>query len=838
MKMWQRSIGVVLLASAMGTVTFAQVSPYVMEVRPTSAVEQTSLSLSASFTSNVQLQRVQLYYRQFGESEYKQQEMLLSGQTAVATIPANVITPPYLEYYLKLFFADGSKATFPTDNPDGNPNKLSVQAANPKDQEVRFLSPEAGELLTAEDLAVAISLMFASDAVDKRKTKLYLDNVEVTREAILSDDVLLYRPKNFDKPLSMGAHTITVELRDTLGRTYHTTSLSCNLSTAIAIEETKSSLQYNANGQLEYRNEKIDTTTTTYVRGDLHVGGSYKFLNFGGDLHLTNEDKSDRQPQNRYLATVQAADYVKLQIGDAYPIFPSLIISGKRVRGITGSLTLGYFNLDVTAGKTYRAVEGIILGDTTYADSSAWSTRPKESFHNPDSANSLAYKLFTSGTYAQDFFAIRPSFGSGETFQLGFTYLKAKDDISTIQYGTYPKENLVMGTDLLLAFDNQRIKWFTQAAFSLSNSDISSGSFTDSEIDSVEGVYDTTKNHAQALSDADNLKKVATTARNFMTINANLFPLNPTDGLPSLALESELALNYFNNYLRAMVFRRGNAYQSFGNEYVQTDIEGMNISDRVRLWQNRILASVSYETKWNSVRNTNSTPQTTFNTFNSSITAYPGADLPGITLGYGFYTRKNSIAIIPDTVAQAPGDTLYPSTHIDSAYVANEITNRFYISLNHDFQFGIRQSVSLTASIANKTDNTFYKRDQNNMNVAVSWTGYYSIPLQTTVSLIASKNATYSAMQDSTTKYLSTTKEQDFNYSTISVNARYRLFQDQLNLIATFAPSFGDFKRTLLQVGADYQFVPRHSVVGQLDYINNPDRASDVIASIIYRFSF
>jgi hypothetical protein len=826
MKVWQRRIGIAMLACTIGATMSAQVSPYVMEVRPASAIERTQAALSVSFTSNAQLRRVQLHYRQFGESEYKQQEMLLSGQTAVVTIPANVITPPYIEYYLELFFTDGSKATFPTENPDGNPNKLSVQAANPKEREVRFLSPEPGETVTAEDLAIAISLMFTSDAVDKRKTKLYLDNIEVTSNAILSDDVLLYRPNNFDNPLSLGTHTITVELYDTLGRKYYATKLQCNLSTAIAIEETKSSLQYNANGQLEYRNENIDTSATTYLRGDLHVGGSYKFLNFGGDLHLTNEDKSDRQPQSRYLVTLQAADYVKLQIGDAYPTFPSLIISGKRVRGVTGSLTLGFFNLDVSAGKTYRAVDGRVIGDTTYPDSSTWSTHPKESVRNPNSTNPLAYQLFTSGTYAQDFLAIRPSFGSGENFQLGFSYLKAKDDISSIQYGTYPKENLVVGTDLLLAFDDQRVKWVTQAALSLSNNDISSGSFSDSEIDSLEGVHDPNVDSITARQNADNLKKVAAIARNFITINANLFPVNPADGVPSLAVESELSVNYFNNYLRAMVFRRGNAYQSFGNEYVQTDIEGMNVSDRVRFWQNRILASVSFETKWNDISNSNSAPQTTFNTFNSSVTAYPGTNLPGVTLGYGFYTRNNPINLYNDT------------TRIDSLYVADEITNRFYISLNHDFQYGIRQSASLTASIADKTDNTFYKRNQNNLNVALSWTGYYTIPLQTSVSLILSNNATYNAVQDSTTKkYLSTTTEQDFNYSTISFNARYRLLQDRLNLIATIAPSFGDFKRMLFQAGADYEFIPRHSIIGQLDYINNPNRASDVIASFIYRFS-
>ena len=52
----------------------------------------------------------------------------------------------------------------------------------------------------------------------------------------------------------------------------------------------------------------------------------------------------------------------KLQLGDAYPLFPSLFMSGKRVRGITGAVTLGYFNIDVSYGKTERKIEGTLGG--------------------------------------------------------------------------------------------------------------------------------------------------------------------------------------------------------------------------------------------------------------------------------------------------------------------------------------------------------------------------------------------------------------------------------------------------------------------------------------------
>jgi hypothetical protein len=61
---------------------------------------------------------------------------------------------------------------------------------------------------------------------------------------------------------------------------------------------------------------------------------------------------------------------------------------------------------------------------------------------------------------------------------------------------------------------------------------------------------------------------------------------------------------------------------------------------------------------------------------------------------------------------------------------------------------------------------------------------------------------------------------------------------DRLNLLATVAPSFGDFKRLLLQAGAEFQVGENHYLVSQFDFIKNSDRASDTVFSILYRYMF
>ena len=845
------------------SITVGQVSQYVVEVKVPPASEQTPLSLSVDLVQNAQVQRVILLYRQFGETEYKELEMLLAGRTAVVTVPGKAVMPPFIEYYIKIQLTDNTQATFPSENPEVNPIKIAVQGVDPKDAEVRFLSPEQGETLAAEDLAVAVSLMFVSDAVDKQRTRIYLDGVDVTKEALLSDDVVLYSPKNFNTPLNLGTHSIKIELVDTKGKVYYTKQTDFNLSTAAAIEEEKSALQYMGNAQFELRNEKIDVTNTSYQRADVRLNGAYKFLAFGYDMHLTNENTDSRQPQNRFLATLQAGDYVKVQAGDAYPVFPSLFISGKRVRGVTGALTFGFFNLDVAYGQTERLIEGTLGGLVSYPDSSTASARPKETIfkgagghNNVTNTDTLIYQTYTNGTYGRKFLAIHPSFGSGENFQLGFSLIKATDDTTSIKYGNYPADNFVGGTDLLIAFDNQKFKWTTQVAFSLLNTDISGGNYSDDDFRQYK--LANAKTHDDSVkgeNDAQDLINLAKLGRKFIIVNPNMSPLDPTAGFPSLAFESELTLNYFNNYVRALVFRRGKNYTSYGNEFVQTDIAGLNLSDRIRLFDNRAMTSFSYETKWNNLQNDNSKPRTTFNTFNGSVTAYPGTNLPTLTVGYGFNTRKNPYDLnrrliftshldslgnpAIDAFGKAIMDTTILPSKADSVNIADEKTNRFFIATNYDFNLLTRQSLTATVSIANKVDNTFNLRNQDNVTAAAALTTFYTIPLQTTIAIIVSHNATYSAMQDSVAlRYLNTTNKQSFDYQTISFTARYRLFNERLNVLATLAPSFGDFKRFLVQAGIDYQVIENHYLVGQIDVIQNPGKDNDVVASIIYRFNF
>jgi hypothetical protein len=803
------------------TVFAQQGAPKVLRVTAQSAVEKKPQPISVDLDQNAQVRKVTLRYRSFGETAFKGMEMLLSGRTATATIPAEVILPPYVEYYIELQL-DNKMETYPVEGPEANPLQITVKPANPKDQEVRFLSPEPGETVSADDFALVISFFYASDAVNRKATSIFLDGVNVTSDAVWSDDLLIYSPKNFARPLNLGAHFIRVELRDTTGKPYHAVESSLNLSTATAIAEEKARLQSAGSASVEYRNEALSAGTTTYIRGDARLDNTYRSIGFGGNLHLDNQESSSLQPQNRYLIYGQT-DFLRIQYGDAFPRFPSLIVQGTRVRGITGNLALGFFNLDVTYGQTQRRIEGTLAAqDTIFADSSAVSARPLNSAHT-NLTNYFQYNIYKPGTFTRNLFAVRPSFGSGEHFQLGFTYMHAVDDTNSVSYAIQPQENIVLGTDLTLAFDDQRIKLETQASLAINNTNISGGSFTDAQYDSL------------SKNGGPDLKSLGHIADKFMTISQSIFPTNPVDikTLPGVSTEATLSLNYFNNFLRTQFFRRGAGYRSFGNEFLQTDIQGFQIADYLRLYSNKIFLSVSYEGKSDNTAFTKE-GTTSYSNLNTALTLNLAADIPTFQLGYGIFGRASNQLIFKNVL-----------TADSTSKVADEVTNRYYFATNYDFTAAIRHTLMASVSIADKKDNTFYKRNQANTFLQASWTARFNIPLQTSLSVLYSGNSndqqlfkpdtTLSGRLGPDSTMITTT----FNYTVVSLGARYRLFEDNLQLAAVVSPQFGAFQRITYTASADYT-VNRHNFTMQFDYFQNQSTGmkNDAIFSLIYRFFF
>ncbi len=800
--------------------SWAQGIGKILSVKSTQAVEGNDFLVTVEVAMNSNISQMTLFYRQFGQSEFRQIEMTLNGTTASGTIPGSFITPPFTEFYIEMQLRNNTKETYPLQNPGTSPAQISVRGISEKDKEVIVLSPEKNDRLSKEDLFISISLIYASPEVDKSATKIYLDQVDVSKQAVFSGDLISYFPENFPGTLRDGPHSLKIELYTTKGELYHTVYQSFVTVSAEFLESKQNKFAYGAQAELESRNETIDDVSTWYNRATVRLNGGWTDTRFQSYLHLTSEEKDYRQPQDRYYIGGETS-WLKLGLGDAYPTFPNIILNGQRVRGITGSLLLNYFNVDVTYGQILRNVEGTFIAKVP-ADSVSIS-QLENNMKRLSGADSGYYDQYGPGTFKRNLFAIRPSFGSGETFQLGFTYMHSIDDMGSINYGPQPEENVVAGSDLTIKADHQRIQLNAQAAMSVVNTDITSGNITDARIDSLFG------DGKPFGGDTSTIKKLRDFAKPFITVNENISPLDPTKK-GSLAYETALSLNYFGNYLKGTYLSRGGEYQSFGQPNLPYDERGFNLLDRLRLLDNSLFLTGSFEKLKDNLQGGEVATTTSLN-YNISLAYYPRFNFPNVTLGFGGYSKNNNIEAT---------DTL----EFRREHMMDDKIHRIFGQIGYDFIAVVKHNATFSFNISTMTDNrasrdtiNFHgiELDSKNNMFAFVLTSFYSIPLQTTVSLTINTNSNPSQVLDFTLPEIQANK---FDYTTLLVSGTYRLLEERLRVAASISPTFGDLKRTLYEGSAQYMITNQQSLAFQLYLINNPGNTgskNDVIASLIYK---
>ncbi|HTX17412.1 MAG TPA: hypothetical protein VMG34_02030 [Bacteroidota bacterium] len=768
----------------------SQINTYIRALHSGEAKEGSSLRVTAELVKSTELARVVLYYRQFGQSEFRVLEMPISGDTASVEIPQEDVAPPFMEVYILAQTNAGTSETYPYENPQATPTRITVSAKSPKDQEILILSPDKSEQLTPADLYISISFVYAGSAVDKKRTKIIFDNVNVSAFEVITGDLIIVSPDVLPKNIRTGIHTLKVSVFDTTGALYHTIERTFSVVTAEEAERIE--VLYNGNAQAEWRQEDIQGAVTPYKRLTANANAAYGILKTSGNLFLTSEEEPARQPQDRYFFGLDAK-YAKVGLGDVYPRFPTAIMDGRRIRGVSADLLLGAFNLDYASGQVIRRVD---------TDTSAGATSP---------------------TLARNLTAVRPSFGKGENFQLGFTYLHAKDDYSNTDTIVRPQENVVVGSDAVVAFDNHRFELTGQTSYSLNNIDISAPEFTNASID--------TSKLSKSVKNL--LKKFGTNyLAKVITLNENLQPLPP--GLTALVYESGLALNYFGNYIKGTYLYHGADYSSVGTTALRRDVKGYNVFDRIRLFGNSVFLTASYEQLQNntagndSIRTSTGTVEltTTYTTFNSSLSYYPTSSAPNLTVGYGNNGEKNPID---------PLDTLQTA----ASQAIDDNTNRYFVQSTYDFSYWGRHNATLSFDISNKKDNTPKQQDVKGLNAFFLVNTVHTFPLETTVGYSMSLNTIPKVTVDTAGGVAKTlVSSSSLNYTTITLNGRYKFFDDLLRISGTFAPTFGDFKRTMLEAGAQYTIARNQSAAFQYQWIINSGTRNDSYVSLIYRITF
>ncbi len=782
----------------------AQLSSSVTDVAAGEGISRTSVMVTATLRDGHAATTVLLLYRPFGTREFRRAEMDLRGSSASFLIPATSVIPPFVEYYLVLSDAAGRREAYPRSGAGDPlvvppPQLLRIPVSDAAQEQILFLSPDPNEVLRADDVLISISLLRADTAVVQQATQIKLDDANVTKGALFSGDLVILAPENLGIRLAPGRHTVKVGLFNRMGRLHATSVLTffvrqSGTETPLSSTMPRPPFDYNATLQVESRHEDISSSGIWYNRASALFSGRTDIWKFNGNLFLTSDEKSNRQPQHRYFVGLETP-WLAVGYGDHYPALPELVLNGKRVRGVQTNVRYGVFGLDLSLGEVTRSVEGTLISSFP-VDSLTLEFR-RDSTAAFNRIDGTTWGKFSYGTYARRLFAVRPSIGNREDWEVGFSWLSSGDDVGSIRNGTKPQENILLGTDFMTRFDNNRVELTGQAALTAYNADISSGNFTDAYIDSV------------YKSNPGTIKAVRDILTRFITVNDNLRPLS-LKRLSTLAYQVGVGLEYFGNAFHATYLFRGSDYTSFGQSFLQTDIRGVQLTDRARLLDDQLFLTLGFERLEDNTAKTK-VATTVYSNVNVAATWFPHLDMPMVTAGFSQYSNDNSLS------------TAGP----DSLSAILDATVRLYLQTSYDFQLAARHTATLSLSTSKRTDETVRKYNLSGFSGEAGLTTQYAIPLQTVVSVGVHRNSMPVSRAPG--------QSVDWNYTAVSLMGRYALIREVLTLTGTIAPTFGDYRRTAVDLGVEWYVRPDMSFQMQGTYFRTDDGMNDSIVNLRYR---
>lgn len=674
------------------------------------------LELAISNFSGIPVTEVKVLYRWVGENRFKMKRMDHEGSKYYAQLNVNGNSGHLMEYYFRIAYLDGGSDTYPAGAPVAPLLKTAIQTGQTYDDAIMIISPEPEEQIFTTDIVITASFSRFASMVDVEKTRLYLDTWDVSQYLLKYEDFISFAPRT----VPAGRHKIRLELLDKNSnliatREWYFTGLTSRV-TEIPLNEFSVSGRFFA----ETRQEDLrgGDFSNAYNQSGLSLRGVYNNWQFGGRLYVSNQEKSNRQPVNRYAGFARANfwndRYFIVDFGDAYPRLNPLILQNVLLRGVSSKLYLKFLNLEFATGKTLRAVQG----ENSYP-----------------------------GTFQRNVFAIRPSFGSGENFQLGLTYLKGKDDENSIDFGINPQENVSAGTDLFVGLDKQRIVFEGSFGASAYNRNISGGSIP---FDTLETVFDD-------LSSSD--ERFYNLAKKFITVNQYLILQ------PGLSYQARLLLRYYKNNFSFMYESVDEDYYSLGQPYLLRDNRGFHIVDNIYLLNNQVFLSLGYRQYHNNLQD-NKSNTTTNRNFNANLSYFPLGNLPEISIGYNNYSRDNGVPNSPSYEDFIKGN-LSPDDSVK--FISNRPednqTNSINFSTGYQFNLiNLKHRVGLNLMSYNRTDINILVESNSNY-FSLNLRTQYQFPLETVLEFILQQ----------TESGVDTDRESKLDLTTFGLGGRYVL---------------------------------------------------------------
>ena len=268
-----------------------------------------------------------LYFRDKGELSYQETMMVYENGHWVGIIPGNRVSLNDIEYVTVLHKQDGGRISLPlSDNPFENPLNIQVlslkknqnqlvKSSSSKDYaeaDILILSPENGAFLRSDEVVISVSL-FNAPNIDQSQYQIFIDNQDVSDDAIISGDVLSYVPI---QEMESGFHSIKLIFKTKYGMDVQ--PIEWNFSVGKGASNLFESFKYKGSLFAKTANNTASSITINDQELSTKIDAEIPWIKVRYSSRKSSRESKYLQPVNRESFTLQILDYLKIDNGDVY----------------------------------------------------------------------------------------------------------------------------------------------------------------------------------------------------------------------------------------------------------------------------------------------------------------------------------------------------------------------------------------------------------------------------------------------------------------------------------------------------------------------------------------
>ena len=709
-----------------------------------------------------------LNYRIAGTQAWMEEPLypeLPEGPYLKVIIPSLPNSEQGVEYYFSFTMNDQTVETLPVIEPKLRPYILNVVEQRGQQSKDLIRLSEEDSQSSIDDYILAVSFFALVDQIDPQSIEVYVNNKNVNKKTIFTNNSLIYRESNPSPGLRTAM--VTARLKD------GTEIFSETWKTEIAYSGSKPLFPINLRGNWNFTSNYYNSTYEDNAEpfGDplsdasssLDVYGDVGILNYQTNLFISSLEHSNSQPVNRYTLGVQIPHW-ELFMGDYSPSFGTYAMNNKNIRGLYSRVHSKYFSLFWAHGEMVRKTTGF--------------------FNSADENRNDVIR--PQGTFKQEAIATRIQIGGETGYLFGFTAARNRDIISSLKreefsfsgvdqngdpvttYTTLPQDNLVLSADARLNLPTQKVIIGIEAAGSMLNRNTLDGAMTKQEI--------------MDYLDRDSFFLDPSDYSGIFIINKNIEPLMP--GLTNIAWNTYYRQYIWGNLVNISYSEAFPSFNSLSSNYLLTDVKTYSFTDQIN-YKQYLYASLGWNRTVDNLSEHRTDTNATDAFFFQSIVRFPR--MPYLKFAYFNNIGSNSENrdVAPDSTSNLmfiPYERNSQSINIGLGYNYSSLP---YVPTQFDLTLrtGDDENTQTFGEQANpQTDDIEYEKktyktyDLKNTSISFSMVNQYEdIPLRT--QLVFSTNNQKNRYLDFADSTYANSKKQNYN---LFLSGDYRLWEDKL----------------------------------------------------------